>query len=840
MTDAVKEKVVTMDSTAFNSNPWAPDHSMEIPADAGANERSDKVSSGRKRRHHEEKESEEEEAGHAHDDKRIRDEPKDSRYGDGIEIPGEFPSGNNLQHIEVHRVSCGAHDGHGTAMYTDCPRLFKGDNKLTALRGRYTVFEDIFDDEFALQNPLVNFAVVKEYDCGRYYDNQIPRQAFRTVEMPASVAKKLIAFRYHLSILDNDGPEATPSTERIYPIARELKDTIQSLETSYPHSLDSSVQSWSVIPPPISLAGGNRHSTFTAPYLSIYHMRNSHKDQKQPRIYARGERKQHAKHLVDYVLGACAHEYKEADDQFAQGYVTKQHFPKLFALEDVIVQMTDRGPMGYVVSKFNFSLEDSVRMECWSLDHDGRFYKKRMTIQVSWQSKEEELAISSLKYFPLKFGDEALKSRLSTRGELFWQCRNRRVVECDSLTTNFEFQTVSQLICEEAAPMNSSGITLWRLKKKLRIRYLTQDTLADPSQTSNRYMVDIDTYKQMHREAIQGHEEIGIVQVDDEIMPEGNFAYVLPPTIRGYGFHDKKWSRCPQLMHKKVLNLLPGLIPIESIRDVTWNSDTFDRRLVLNYKKKELIKALIKVHNSPSNRPQKSDIIEGKGKGLIILLHGGPGTGKTLTAESIAEFTHCPLYRVTCGDIGTDPESVEKYLETVLYIGTVWRCVVLLDEADVFLEERTPTDLQRNALVSVFLRTLEYFEGILLLTSNRVGTFDEAFKSRVQLTIHYPPLDSRGRYSIWDMFFRDMLGSDERTNQDELQDQLNTLAQETMNGRQIRNVINTARQLAKYRGEVLAFPHIEQALDVAREFEQYVTATRGHTDEEFANAERIR
>lgn len=48
--------------------------------------------------------------------------------------------------------------------------------------------------------------------------------------------------------------------------------------------------------------------------------------------------------------------------------------------------------------------------------------------------------------------------------------------------------------------------------------------------------------------------------------------------------------------------------------------------------------------------------------------------------------------------------------------------VVLLDEADVFLEERDVRDLNRNALVSVFLRALEYYEGILILTSNRVGT----------------------------------------------------------------------------------------------------------------------
>jgi len=52
-------------------------------------------------------------------------------------------------------------------------------------------------------------------------------------------------------------------------------------------------------------------------------------------------------------------------------------------------------------------------------------------------------------------------------------------------------------------------------------------------------------------------------------------------------------------------------------------------RLVLEEKSKELIKALVTVHVSTN---KMSDIISGKGAGLIILLHGSPGTGKTLTA----------------------------------------------------------------------------------------------------------------------------------------------------------------------------------------------------------------
>jgi len=46
-------------------------------------------------------------------------------------------------------------------------------------------------------------------------------------------------------------------------------------------------------------------------------------------------------------------------------------------------------------------------------------------------------------------------------------------------------------------------------------------------------------------------------------------------------------------------------------------------------------------------------------------------------------------------------------------------------------------DLKRNSLVSVFLRILEYYDGILILTSNRVEMFDEAFKSRIQVALHY-------------------------------------------------------------------------------------------------------
>ncbi|KAI9873731.1 MAG: hypothetical protein M1830_010667, partial [Pleopsidium flavum] len=237
-----------------------------------------------------------------------------------------------------------------------------------------------------------------------------------------------------------------------------------------------------------------------------------------------------------------------------------------------------------------------------------------------------------------------------------------------------------------------------------------------------------------------------------------------------------------------------------------------------------------------------TDLMSGKGNGLIVLLHGGPGTGKTLTAESVAELAEKPLYRVTCGDIGTNPEAVEKYLATVLHLGKTWGCVVLLDEADVFLEQRTLADLQRNALVSVFLRVLEYYDGILILTSNRVGTFDEAFKSRIQLSLHYETLTEPQRKLIWVNFIsrlEDFVDDDIDT--DELKEHLDELAKYDMNGRQIRNAVTTARQLALYKKKKLRFEELKHVISVASKFDKYLlSVNEGMSDDRLAREDRVR
>jgi hypothetical protein len=104
----------------------------------------------------------------------------------------------------------------------------------------------------------------------------------------------------------------------------------------------------------------------------------------------------------------------------------------------------------------------------------------------------------------------------------------------------------------------------------------------------------------------------------------------------------------------------------------------------------------------------------------------------------------------------------------------------------------------------------------------------------VQLALHYPPLEERGRWEIWRNFINALKDEGEKVNTEELKDKIDVLAKHTLNGRQIRNIINTARQLAKYKGDTLSYSHLDQAIDVANEFEEYVLKTQGHSDEEYA------
>lgn len=130
------------------------------------------------------------------------------------------------------------------------------------------------------------------------------------------------------------------------------------------------------------------------------------------------------------------------------------------------------------------------------------------------------------------------------------------------------------------------------------------------------------------------------------------------------------------------------------------------------------------------------DFVPGKSGGTTILCQGAPGLGKTLTAEVYAEVVGKPLYRVHSGQLGTTAASVGATLSGILRRAVRWDAILLLDEADVYIRRRD-NDLEHNAIVAEFLRTLEYFNGLLFMTTNRVDDVDDAILSRCIAKIQY-------------------------------------------------------------------------------------------------------
>jgi SpoVK/Ycf46/Vps4 family AAA+-type ATPase len=137
--------------------------------------------------------------------------------------------------------------------------------------------------------------------------------------------------------------------------------------------------------------------------------------------------------------------------------------------------------------------------------------------------------------------------------------------------------------------------------------------------------------------------------------------------------------------------------------------------------------------------PWSADFIKGKGEGQIFLLHGAPGVGKTCTAECVAELTQRPLLSITCGDMGTTPEEVEENLDEFLQLGELWGAILLLDEADIYLEQRDSENLSRNALVWKNIFPFIYTLFIFILINNLIGI---GFPSRSRiLQRHFVPDD---------------------------------------------------------------------------------------------------
>ncbi|KAH7126025.1 ATPase [Dactylonectria macrodidyma] len=564
---------------------------------------------------------------------------------------------------------------------------------------------------------------------------------------------------------------------------------------------------------------GDESQRIPYPYLWWFHRRPNielSKSQLDPTI------QQHVEVFQGYVEDCLGDTWAAVDALLANGKITAQYMDYLFVPNEIVLSRSNSSSVAQLeaftptdwLEGLNTDSQPAPSTQLYpsiSVNHwvfDGNFQQESTILMIGQPpSMTEEFPIDQLLVYPMKYATHEVAAALRERGKMFWKCRHR----------NFIY---------------FSGAV--------------KDSIYN-AHAGSRFIIDTATHRLLHPPA-QGlvppsryRDDIGpqlMAQDDPPSELNDTFYMCLPTTM--YGFH---------MLKKTWLTLSVGYF-----QDVIWNKEAFDL-LVIDDITKELVEAVVTNH---VHAEKNADVIHGKGNGLLILLHGGPGTGKTLTAESVAEIAKKPLYRVTCGDIGTKAEAVEEYLQVVFLLGKKWGCIVLLDEADVFLEQRSLHSLDRNALVSVFLRALEYYDGILILTSNRVGTFDEAFMSRIQLNLRYKNLVQDQRRQIWENFINRLEKPEPEQNAEtdtgclvadgpqpntnlgvdtqSMRDQLDKLAEPPLNGREIRNLISTARQLAMFRKKKMGYEHLKAVMMEGDKFNAYLKDLRkGFSADEIKN-----
>ncbi|KAJ3340426.1 hypothetical protein HDU93_007033 [Gonapodya sp. JEL0774] len=427
------------------------------------------------------------------------------------------------------------------------------------------------------------------------------------------------------------------------------------------------------------------------------------------------------------------------------------------------------------------------------------------------------LTLPQLPIVPLKYAPPALKDDLIERGKKFVSLLGGKVLDRPTeLIEDDEDASDGARDVEVAASVTLNGkdlksdfkpqyLHLKDLKSDFKPQYLHYDgALVLPRlklPATGRAMVDFDNYFRQNPSDSAPTRNYGYGSdndADEEDMIGGVYydqLFLCPATVVGFAMAVKRWGR----------------MYVEKFSPIEFDDDAYEG-LVMEEDTKDMIKGLVK-HGVGSTGGIK-DLITGKGVGTIFLLHGNPGMGKTLTAEAVAELLHKPLYSVTVGELGTDASTLEYQLSDVLKIASSWKAVLLLDEADVFLERRNSADVHRNAMVGIFLRLLEYHQGILFLTTNRIASFDPAFASRINVALKYEDLDSTARTTIWKRCLQNAAGkSYSFTDED-----ITNLAKVALNGRQIRSIVKTAKCIATSQDVDLGMRQVRTVLGVSEKF----------------------
>ena len=315
-------------------------------------------------------------------------------------------------------------------------------------------------------------------------------------------------------------------------------------------------------------------------------------------------------------------------------------------------------------------------------------------------------------------------------------------------------------------------------------------------------LISFDEYEKIKNRALL---EDGAKLITEEIIDYEEILNMFGGVSRSFYLQEEVMQR---IIHpkksKKVTKLkLDALVGEQELFEYLKPTTTLDD-VVLHPKTRETLNNVVKQVDKEVFKKLKEWGIKDKRKGIDarIIFYGAAGTGKTMTAMSLAKTLKRPILSFDCSKIlsmyvGESEKNVRKIFDEFKELSRKAKVdpILLLNEADQFLSSRSEgagssTDKMHNQMQNIFLEQIEKFEGILIATTNLLGNIDKAFSRRFNYKIEFKKPGKKQRLRLWQVMLPEKADYSESFT-------VETLAQYELTGGQINLIIkNTAYKVA--------------------------------------------
>lgn len=290
----------------------------------------------------------------------------------------------------------------------------------------------------------------------------------------------------------------------------------------------------------------------------------------------------------------------------------------------------------------------------------------------------------------------------------------------------------------------------------------------------------------------------GIIDYEEMLNPFGGISrafYIVDEVLQSI-IHPQKNKKVRRLKLNALIeeqDIFELVEPETSLEDVVLNKKTQE---TLDNLRRQVDKEVVSRLVSWGVKDKKSGI------DARIIFYGAAGTGKTMTAYSLAKSLKRQVLSFDCSKIlsmyvGESEKNVRKIFDTFYDLSEKAKTepILLLNEADQFLSSRSSgigssADQMHNQMQNIFLEQIENFKGMLIATTNLLENIDKAFSRRFNYKIEFKKPDREQRVELW----KKMLPKDAPYAEDVKAEEL---AEYSLTGGQINLIIkNTAYKVA--------------------------------------------